>query len=218
MLSRTTSALITAALISLAVLVTLFGIVLSRGQSTPHGVAPDLFEAMEIQDGDWAADVGSGSGTFTIKMAREVGPSGRVFAVDIDAEKLRELNEEVKEEEGVKHITTVYSVHDNPMLPDSAFDAMLVRNAYHEFMAPDRILQHLKTALEPGGRLVMAESVNTEMVGKSRDEQTEEHDIGIEYAREELKAAGFEIERETSSFVEAEDHHHWLIVATRPTE
>lgn len=212
MLSTTSSIFRTVAILSL---LTLIGTAPACAQSTPHGKAPDLFDAMQIQEGDWAADVGSGDGDYTTQMAREVGGSGRIFAVDIDADDLSELNDKIKEQ-GIGNITTVYSVYDNPMLPTGSLDAMLVRNAYHEFTAHESMLRYMKEALEPGGRLVMEESVGDDMTGKSREEQTEEHDLGIEHAREELKVAGFEVETEDTSFVETDSHHHWLIVATRP--
>lgn len=203
--------------IAIISLLSVFGIAPSCAQSTPHGKAPELFEAMQIQEGDWAADVGSGDGDYTVKMAREVGESGRILAVDIDADDLSELNSKIKEQE-IENITTVYSIYDNPMLPAGSLDAMLVRNAYHEFTAHESMLRHMKAALKPGGRLAMEESVSDGMGGKSREDQTEEHDLGIEYARKELKAAGFEIEKEDTSFVNAEGHHHWLLIATRPSQ
>lgn len=214
MLSTTTSIY---KAITIIFLLALFGTDLSCAQSTPHGKAPDLFEAMEFEEGNWAADVGSGDGDYTLKMARQVGESGRIFAVDIDEDDLGELNDKI-EEQGIKNITTVYGVYDNPMLPDSSLDAMLVRNAYHEFTAHESMLRHMKAALKPGGRLVMEESVSSGMEGKSRGKQTEEHDLGIEYARGELKEAGFEIETVDTSFVNTERHYHWLLIATRPAQ
>ncbi|HKL87821.1 MAG TPA: methyltransferase domain-containing protein, partial [Salinibacter sp.] len=89
-----------------------------------------LLDAMAIQEGDWAADVGSGDGDYTLPMAERVGPAGRVFAVDVDPDKLDELNERLVDSE-IEHVTSVYSVEANPMLPRDAFDAILVRNAYH---------------------------------------------------------------------------------------
>lgn len=187
----------------------------SCAQSTPHGKADDLFEAMQIEEGDWAADVGSGDGDYTLHMVQVVGNSGRVFAVDIDPSELEELNDEVKNRE-IENLTTVYSVHDNPMLPAQSLDAVLVRNAYHEFTAFESMLQRIKEALKPGGRLVLEESVSHDMVGKSRKEQTESHDIGKEYVRKELEENGFHIEEARDPFVKDDSHRHWLLVATRP--
>lgn len=184
-------------------------------QNTPHGKADDLFAAMQLEEGDWAADVGSGDGDYTVLMSEVVGDAGQLFAVDIDETELKELNDKIKDR-GIENITTVFSVYDNPMLPSQSLDAALMRNAYHEFTAPESMLRHIKEGLKPGGRLVVEESVSEGMAGRSREAQTEEHDLGIEFARDELKAAGFEIEEEVRPFVEDESHYHWMIVATRP--
>lgn len=172
-----------------------------------------LLDAMDISAGDWAADVGGGDGDYTIPMAERVGPSGRVFAVDVDPDKLDELNERLQEND-IEHVTAVYSVEDNPMLPSNAFDAALVRNAYHHFSAPESMLRHIKAALKPDGRLVVEESISEDMIGKSRAEQVDAHDLGIAYVREELTAAGFTIQREENPLTETNWAEYWMIVAT----
>lgn len=200
--------------VSILLLSLLFlGTGVSCGQNTRD--ADELLEAMEISTGSWAADVGSGDGDYTIPMAERVGPSGRVFAVDIDHEKLDELNEKLQENE-IEHVTSVYSVENNPMLPTNSLDAVLVRNAYHHFTAYQSMLRHIKAALKPDGRLVIEESVNDDMVGASRKEQVEEHDIGLKYVREELTAAGFTIQEEVNPLMETSWGFHWMIIATRP--
>lgn len=197
----------------LVLLVSLFvlGATVSCGQGAND--TEDLLEAMDLTEGDWAADVGSGDGDYTIPMAERVGPSGRVFAVDIDAGKLEELNERLREHE-IEHVTSVYSVEDNPMLPTNALDAVLVRNAYHHFTDHESMLRHLKAALKSNGRLVIEESVDSDMEGRSRAQQVEEHDIGLEYVREELKAAGFTVQTEINPLMETPWGTYWLIVAT----
>jgi len=185
-----------------------------NGQNRRSDEADRLFDAMEIDAGSWAADVGSGDGDYTLPMARRVGDTGRVFAVDVSADALDELNEKIAEND-VETITTVYSIEDNPMLPVNAFDALLVRNAYHHFTAPESMLRHMKASLKPDGRLVITESVDRDMMDASREAQVENHDLGIQYVRQELKAAGFTIESEVKPFVESDYEIHWLIVATR---
>jgi Methylase involved in ubiquinone/menaquinone biosynthesis len=175
-----------------------------------------LLDAMEISEGDWVADVGGGDGDYTIPMAERVGPSGRVFAVDVDHDKLDELNERLRENE-IEHVTSVYSVEDNPMLPTNSLDAVLVRNAYHHFTAHESMLRHIKAALNPGGHLVIEESIDEDMIGKSRAEQVDAHDLGIEYVREELEAAGFTIQTEENPLMETSWGIYWMIVATRPS-
>ena len=177
------------------------------------GDTDDLLDAMAIEAGDWAADVGSGAGDYTIPMAERVGPSGRVFAVDIDSDKLDDLNDRLVEND-IDHVTSVYSVEDNPMLPLESLDAILVRNAYHHFEAHESMLGHIKAALKPDGRLVIQESIDEDMIGESRQAQVDNHDLGIEYVREEVKAAGFTIQREENPMMETSWGIYWMIVAT----
>lgn len=197
----------------LLLLVPLLFIGTSTSFGQPHDKADELFEAMEIRTGSWAADVGGGDGDYTLPMAERVGPSGRVLAVDVDPDALQELNEKLAETD-VENVTTVYSIEDNPMLPTNTLDAVLVRNAYHHFTEHQSMLRHIRAGLKPGGRLVIEESVSEDMVGESREAQVDNHDIGIGYVREELRAAGFTIEKEVNPFVDADGHFHWMLVAT----
>ncbi len=176
-----------------------------------------LLDAMTIEKGDWVADVGSGEGEYTLQMAAAVGDSGRAFAVDIDEDDLEELNDAIKDR-GVAHITTVSSVYDNPMLPRRSFDAVLIRNAYHEFTLHEAMLRHIRAALKPGGRLVLAEYIEDEMVERNREAQVEEHNLAMRYAREELTQAGFEIvnEMDTLRYSDAYGRRIWMMVAVRP--
>ncbi|PQJ35287.1 hypothetical protein BSZ35_12355 [Salinibacter sp. 10B] len=190
----------------------LFGSSVSCAQSPDDTEA--LLDAMAIEAGDWAADVGSGDGDYTLPMAERVGSSGRVFAVDVAPDKLDELNERLQNNE-IEHVTSVYSIEDNPMLPVNSFDAVLVRNAYHHFTAHESMLRHIKAALKADGRLVIEESIDENMIGESREAQVESHDLGIEYVREELRAAGFAIQREENPLMETNWGLYWMIVATR---
>jgi len=180
--------------------------------------AEALLGDMKIETGDWVADVGSGEGEYALQMAKAVGDSGRTFAVDIDEDDLEELNEEI-EDRDVDNVTVVSSVYDNPMLPRRSFDAVLVRNAYHEFTAHEAMLRHLHTALKPGGRLVMGEYIDDEMVDEDREDQVEDHDLAMRYAREELRRAGFQIVEEVDTLRYSEKHssRFWIMVATRPS-
>lgn len=178
--------------------------------------ADALFEAMQLREGSWAADIGSREGDYTRQMSPLVGPTGRIFAVDIDAGALEDLHENIRQD-SIQNVTLVYSVHDDPMLPVNALDAVLIRNTFHEFTEPIAMLNHIKAALKAGGRLVMAEPIRDENLDKSREEQADDHDIAIEYAREDLQETGFKIIREVKSF--AEDNRgqrYWMIIAERP--
>jgi len=173
-----------------------------------------LFEAMELTEGNWAADVGSGDGDYTLPMASIVGASGRIFAVDIDEGELRELHDKI-EDENIGNITTIFSIYDDPMLPDASLDAVLIRNAYHEFTANMSMLRHIKQALKPGGILVMAEYVDREVYGASRDRQVEDHNLAMKYAEEELKRTGFDIVRR-DTLRRGDWGHFWMLKCKRP--
>jgi ubiquinone/menaquinone biosynthesis C-methylase UbiE len=190
------------------------GPTVSCGQEVDDADA--LMAAMALESGDWVADVGSGVGDYTMPIAERVGASGRVFAVDVDAGKLDELNERLVENE-IEHVTSVYSVEANPMLPPNTLDAVLVRRAYHHFANPQSMLRHIRAALKPDGRLVVEESIGDDMVGASREAQVASHELGVDYVREELRAAGFTIQEEVPSLVETSWGTYWLLVATRPS-
>lgn len=178
--------------------------------------ADELFEAMELKEGSWVADIGSREGYYTVRMAPIVGESGHVFAVDIEADALEDLHENLRED-NIENVTPVYSVYDNPMLPVNSLDAVLIRNAYHEFTEHMAMLNHIKQALKPGGRLVMAEPISEDNLDESREHQADSHDIAIRYARQDLLDAGFEIIKEVDPFSETRrNQHYWMIITVRP--
>lgn len=175
----------------------------------------ELIGAMEVEAGDWVADVGSGEGTYTLPMAEAVGDSGRAFAVDIDGEALKTLHEKLQEQD-IENVTTILSTYDDPMLPRGSFDAVLVRDAYHEFTAPERMLRRFRSALKPEGRLVLVENIDDELVEAGRAEQVEDHDLGMGFARQELREAGFEVVREvdTLRYLSSYNSRYWMIVSS----
>lgn len=196
-------------LLKIAVLILLLVPSLSYAQQD----ADVLFEAMQLEEGDWAADVGSREGTYALPMASLVGNSGRVFAVDIDEEALGTLNKKIKDER-IRNITTVSSVYDNPMLPVNSFDAVLVRNAYHEFTEHTSMLRHIRSALKPVGRLVMAEYIGDDVIDDDRSTQVEDHELALRYARKEVQNAGFKIANEVNAIRDGDDWRFWMLVVT----
>jgi predicted methyltransferase len=110
-----------------------------------------IMDALRIADGSRVADLGAGGGWFTIRLARRVGPNGRVYAEDvqrvmIDAIKLRVANQRLT------NVETILGAVDDPRLPDN-LDAVLVVDAYPAFSNPVAVLRHIARALAPHGRL-----------------------------------------------------------------
>jgi len=118
---------------------------------------PDLaMRLMRVQRGATVADLGAGSGYFTTRLARAVGPQGRVYAVDIQQGML-DLLQAALARERLTNVVPVLGAIDDPRLPADSLDLVLMVDVYHEFSAPQTMRQHIRRALKPGGRLVLLE-------------------------------------------------------------
>ena len=115
---------------------------------------PDqIMDALRIADGSVVADLGAGGGWFTVRLARRVGPNGRVYAEDIQHQMIESIKRRV-EREGLKGrvIPTLGSAAD-PGLPAGVLDAALIVDSYHEMEAPVTLLRNLARSLKPDGRI-----------------------------------------------------------------
>jgi ubiquinone/menaquinone biosynthesis C-methylase UbiE len=118
---------------------------------------PDLaMRLIRVARGETVADLGAGSGYYTLRLAKAVGPMGRVYAVDIQQGMLDLLQRAVTREK-VTNVTPVLGAADDPRLPANTLDLVLMVDVYHELSAPQATLARLKEALKPGGRLVLLE-------------------------------------------------------------
>ena len=182
---------------------------------------PRLFEALDAKPGARIADVGSGDGFYTIQLAGALAPAGRVTASDIDSEGLGRLKNRIATEK-LTNIDVVLGKTDNPFLEPNAYDAVLIRNAYHEMTEHEAMLRHIRDALKPEGRLVVAEKIHDKRRGLSRKDQVAVHEIASEIVAAELLAAGFQIRKRDESFelfAETENPGgYWLIVAVKSKE
>jgi ubiquinone/menaquinone biosynthesis C-methylase UbiE len=109
-----------------------------------------------IQPGSTVADVGAGSGYFTLKMAALVGPNGIVYANDIQKGMLDIIQRKL-DRSAYKNVRLVLGKDDDPQLPTDSLDLAVMVDVYHEFHQPQAMLQHVRTALKSGGRLVLLE-------------------------------------------------------------
>jgi SAM-dependent methyltransferase len=118
---------------------------------------PDLaMRLIRVQRGSTVADLGAGSGYFTVRLGKAVGAMGRVYAVDIQPGMLDLLQQTVAREKLTNVVPVLGAVND-PKLPAGALDLVLMVDVYHEFSQPQAMLQRLREALKPGGRLVLLE-------------------------------------------------------------
>ena len=118
---------------------------------------PDLaMRLIQVARGQTVADLGAGSGYYTVRLAKAVGSAGRVYAVDIQQGMLDLLQRAVTREK-LTNVTPVLGATDDPRLPREALDLVLMVDVYHELSAPQATLARLKEAIKPGGRLVLLE-------------------------------------------------------------
>ena len=141
---------------------------------------------LQVRPGDVVADVGAGSGYMTVKLARAVGPSGRVRAVAVQPEMIERLTERMRAEM-IANVTPILGATDDPKLPAGSVDLELMVDVYHELAAPQRMLQHLRAALKPGGRLVLLEYRKEDPSIPIR----EDHKMSVADAKAEIEPEGF---------------------------
>jgi len=114
---------------------------------------PDqVMDAMGIAEASVVADIGAGSGWFTIRLARRVGPQGLVYAEDVQPEMITALTRRVQRE-GLTNVRAVRGQNSDPRLPPAVLDAVLVVDAYHEVEDRVTMLANLARALKPQGRI-----------------------------------------------------------------
>lgn len=111
---------------------------------------------LNLKPGMVVADIGAGTGYYSIRVAKRVSPGGRVLAIDIQPEMLDRLRINA-EAANVKNIETILGSESNPHLPPGTLDLAIMVDVYHELSRPQRILEHVRAALKPNGQLVLLE-------------------------------------------------------------
>jgi len=165
-----------------------------------HGNAADevkrLAALMEWKPGTIAADIGAGDGKYTLAAVERVGASGKVYATEIDRKKLEELQGEVAKRK-LENVTVVESKEADTNLPSGCCDAIFLRRVYHHLTKPVEFDRNLARSLKPGGRLAIIDFAPrsglepVEGVPSNRGG----HGIAQKLVIEELRAAGFEVEK-----------------------
>ncbi len=179
--------------------------------------ADELIRYLAIKPGSQVADVGCHEGYMTVKLASAVGAQGKVYAVDVEQQKLDRL-ETILVKRSLRQVTAIKGDYNNPKLPLNSLDGVIILDAYHEMDSHDEILQHVKAALKPGGRLILCEAVAESRRNSTREEQERRHELGMNFALEDLRKAGFTIVLKKDPFVDRSKEKGdmmWLIVARK---
>ncbi len=118
----------------------------------PH----EVITALDLKPGEVIADLGAGSGYFTFRLARHVGDTGRVYAVDVSPDMILHLNRRIREL-GSKNIVSILAAPDDPLLADGAIDRFFICDTWHHIGDHPKYLALLKKMLKPGGQVVMVD-------------------------------------------------------------
>lgn len=153
--------------------------------------APELaLDAIGIRKGQVVADVGAGTGYFTLRIARRVGAEGKVYANDVQPEMLDKLRANAQREK-LSNIETVLGSVADPKLPAGKIDMVLLVDVYHEFSQPQEMLQHIRAALKPDGRLVLLEYRKEDPAIPIR----QEHKMSVTEVKAEVEAEGYKLDK-----------------------
>jgi ubiquinone/menaquinone biosynthesis C-methylase UbiE len=158
-------------------------------------------DILGIAPGKGVADIGAGSGWFAVRAARRVGPSGTVYAVDINPEAIRYIDHRAHSE-SLSNVKAILSKPDDPMLPKEAVDAVLLLKTYHEVADPVALLEHLRASLRPGARLGIID----------RNGNGTDHGVGRKIVIEEAVCAGYRLVQ-TYEFVKDDGMDYFLVFA-----
>ncbi len=127
-----------------------------------------VMDILGIAPGKNVADIGAGSGWFTVRAAKRVGDTGTVYAVDINPEAIRYINSRIRKE-NLRNVKPILGKPDNPLLP-ATVNAVLLLKTYHEVAEPIELLRNLRPSLAAGARVgVIDRSGNGENHGVARD-------------------------------------------------
>jgi SAM-dependent methyltransferase len=111
-----------------------------------------VMDLLDISPGKSVADIGAGSGWFTVRAAARVTPSGQVYAEDINPDAIDYIKSRAAKED-LSNVHTVLGEINDPKLPPSSIDAMLILKTYHEFEHPVPLMKRLRASLKPGAKL-----------------------------------------------------------------
>ncbi|MGB0012620.1 MAG: methyltransferase domain-containing protein [Candidatus Sulfotelmatobacter sp.] len=163
-----------------------------------------VMDMLGIEPGKNVADIGAGSGWFTVRAARRVTNSGTVYAVDINPEAIRYIDQRAKKEQ-LQNIKTILSKPDNSLLHADSIDAVLLLKAYHEVAHPVVLLRNLRSSLRPGARIGIID----------RNGNGENHGVSKDVIVREAAQAGYEL-RDSQDFVKADGVDYFLIFTAKP--
>ncbi len=156
--------------------------------------AARLVTALQLHSGQTVADIGAGRGQLTIELAREVGPTGRVYATELDPDRLGDIRQ-ATESAGLKNVTVIEAQATRTNLPEQCCDALVLRRVYHHFADPELMNASMRQSLKPAGLLAVIDfapdsAESTDPEGRANGNQ---HGVTSATVVRELSQAGFKL-------------------------
>ncbi len=162
-----------------------------------------VMDILGITTGKNVADIGAGSGWFTVRAAARVGDSGTVYAVDINPEAIHYIDHRIKEAH-LSNVKTILSHPDDPMLPPDSVNAVLLLKTYHEVEKPLVLFENLRSSLRPGTKIGIID----------RNGNGENHGVGKDLVTSEMSKAGYQLIAQYD-FVKADGVDYLLVFRTK---
>jgi SAM-dependent methyltransferase len=160
-----------------------------------------VMKLLKIEKGSRVADIGAGSGWFTVRAAKRVGPSGTVFAEDINPKAIDYIEARAKKED-LPEVKTVLGAPDDPKLPAAAADAVLMLKVYHEIAEPVVFMKRLRGSLKPNSLVGI--------IDRNGNGSGTDHGIPQAVVEREMGEAGFR-EVKMYDFTKADGQDYFLI-------
>jgi len=162
-----------------------------------------VMDILGVTPGKTVADIGAGSGWFTVRAARRVGESGVVYAVDINPASTRYVSERARKEQ-LRNVKTILGKEDDPLLPAGAIDSVLLLKTYHEVAQPIALLRNLRVSLRRGAKVGIID----------RNGDGEDHGVGKDVVIHEASQAGY-ILLDQYDFVKGDKMDYFLVLAPK---
>ena len=162
-----------------------------------------VLDILDMAPGRVVADIGAGSGWFTMLAAKRVTETGNVYAVDINPESIRYINQRAQKED-LHNIKTVLSTPDDPLLPAEKIDSVLLLKTYHEVEKPVTLLRNLRHSLRTGAKVGIID----------RNGNGENHGVAREVVIREASQAGYTLQ-EQYDFVKGDDMDYFLVFTAK---
>ena len=163
-----------------------------------------VMDALSITPGKTVADIGAGSGWFTVRAAKRVTASGMVYAVDINPQAIEYIDKRVQKAK-LNNVKTILNKPDDPGLPPNSIDSVLLLKTYHEVADPVVLLRNLRSSLKPGARVGIID----------RDGNGTDHGIHKEIVLREADQAGYRLLKEHDNLVVDDEMDYFLVLVVK---